>query len=54
MRNIKCINEGWNFIKDFNTVPTSIDSAWEVLNLPHSWNNIDGQDGGNDYFRGCI
>ena len=23
-----------------------------VLNLPHTWNNIDGQDGGNDYWRG--
>jgi len=22
------------------------------VNLPHSWNAIDGQDGGNDYFRG--
>ena len=20
--------------------------------LPHTWNNLDGQDGGNDYFRG--
>lgn len=20
--------------------------------LPHTWNNIDGQDGGNDYWRG--
>ena len=25
------------------------------VNLPHTWNNIDGQDGGNDYYRGkCI
>ena len=22
------------------------------VNLPHTWNNIDGQDGGNDYYRG--
>lgn len=22
------------------------------VNLPHTWNNIDGQDGGNDYWRG--
>ena len=52
MRNIKCLNEGWSFIKDTNVVPTVIDSSWEVLNLPHTWNNVDGQDGGNDYFRG--
>ena len=25
---------------------------WDWVNLPHSWNNIDGQDGGNDYYRG--
>lgn len=22
------------------------------VNLPHTWNNLDGQDGGNDYWRG--
>ena len=22
------------------------------MNIPHNWNSIDGQDGGNDYFRG--
>jgi len=25
---------------------------WNWVNLPHSWNAIDGQDGDNDYFRG--
>lgn len=25
---------------------------WYWVNLPHCWNDIDGQDGGNDYFRG--
>ncbi|MDR3460231.1 MAG: family 16 glycosylhydrolase [Verrucomicrobiae bacterium] len=28
------------------------DSAWTSLNLPHTWNNLDGQDGGNNYYRG--
>ena len=23
-----------------------------VVALPHTWNNYDGQDGGNDYWRG--
>ena len=22
------------------------------INLPHTWNNLDGQDGGGDYFKG--
>ena len=52
MRSIKCLNSGWSFIKDYKEVPKEIDSSWEVLNLPHTWNNVDGQDGGNDYFRG--
>ena len=27
-------------------------SDWEEITLPHTWNGIDGQDGGNDYHRG--
>ena len=26
--------------------------AFEKVNLPHTWNNLDGQDGGADYWRG--
>ena len=25
---------------------------WESVALPHTWNNLDGQDGGADYYRG--
>ena len=25
---------------------------WNWVNIPHTWNNIDGQDGGNDLYRG--
>ena len=25
---------------------------WNFVNIPHSWNAIDGQDGDNDYYRG--
>ncbi len=46
MRNIKNINENWKFTKEGRTVS---------VNLPHTWNGDDGQDGGNDYYRGtCI
>ena len=27
-------------------------SDWEEVTVPHTWNGIDGQDGGNDYHRG--
>ena len=28
------------------------DEAMQVVSLPHTWNAFDGQDGGNDFFRG--
>ena len=52
MRNIFNLNQKWAFAKDMRDIPASIPAEWEWVNLPHSWNAIDGQDGGNDYFRG--
>ena len=44
MRQIVNLNEGWMFSK--------VNSAWEMVDFPHTWNGYDGQDGGDDYFRG--
>ena len=52
MRQILNINAKWAFSKEATAVPAELDTAWEVVNLPHTWNAIDGQDGGNDYHRG--
>ncbi len=52
MRNIVNFNRKWAFAKGVSEVPAAIDPLWNWVNLPHSWNAIDGQDGGNDYFRG--
>jgi beta-galactosidase len=52
MRNIVNFNHKWAFAKGVNTVPAEICPEWNWVNLPHSWNAIDGQDGGNDYYRG--
>ena len=52
MRNIINLNKDWLFIKDTSDV-TRRDG--EQINIPHTWNAIDGMDGGNDYFRGsCL
>ena len=51
MRKILNINKGWAFLKDMPQVPGSSEGA-ELVDLPHTWNALDGQDGGNDYFRG--
>jgi beta-galactosidase len=29
------------------------DGAWTPVTLPHTWNALDGEDGGNDYYRGA-
>ena len=45
MRNILNLNENWLFAK--NTADVSVREG-ETVNLPHTWNATDGQDGGND------
>ena len=52
MRNIVNLNEKWAFLKGVNDAKADLSSA-EIVTLPHSWNAVDGQDGGNDYFRGA-
>ncbi len=52
MRKIVNINRKWAFSKRETTVPSTFPENWCYVNLPHSWNAIDGQDGDNDYFRG--
>ena len=52
MRQLININEGWSFLKDTKEIPATLPADWEVVNVPHTWNNIDGMDGGSDYFRG--
>lgn len=37
------LNTGWTFTKEGRS---------KSVTLPHTWNAVDGQDGGNDYYRG--
>jgi len=46
MRTVLSLNDSWWFSK-----LESGESAIPVT-LPHTWNAVDGQDGGNDYYRG--
>ena len=52
MRQIYNFNTKWGFSKEAVEVPTTMPERWNWVNLPHTWNNIDGQDGGNDLYRG--
>ena len=47
MRKTIKIDKNWHF--------TGFDGTHTEIQLPHTWNALDGQDGGNDYKRGtCI
>ncbi|MBR5601310.1 MAG: glycoside hydrolase family 2 protein, partial [Clostridia bacterium] len=50
MRNVIHLNQNWLFCKD--TADITIRQG-EQVTLPHTWNAVDGHDGGNDYFRGA-
>jgi len=52
LRTIVNFNAKWAFTKQADAVPETLPMNWNWVNLPHSWNAIDGQDGGNDYYRG--
>lgn len=44
-------NNNWYFTKDDIQISSPEQGTWEPVNLPHTWNGTDGQDGGNDYLR---
>ena len=52
MRTIVNFNRKWAFAKGVDQAPAEMPVLWNWVNLPHTWNAIDGQDGGGDYFRG--
>lgn len=52
MRKYTDFNRKWAFTKEAESVPDKMPEKWNYVNLPHTWNDIDGQDGGNDYYRG--
>ena len=52
MRKIININNDWLFSKTQKNAPADFQSEWEKINLPHTYNGSDGQDGGNDYYIG--
>ena len=54
MRKITSLSEGWRFVKTASSAREAMDNAirGEAVTLPHTWNAADGQDGGNDYYRG--
>ena len=52
MRTKLSFDSTWLFSKTATEIPASLPTDWEGVDLPHTWNAVDGQDGGNDYHRG--
>lgn len=52
MRKIISLQTDWTFIRSAGSPAEAAGSPGEAVNLPHTWNAVDGQDGGNDYYRG--
>lgn len=52
MRQVINFNNDWKFIKQDVGAAEAVITGGEHIDLPHTWNNLDGQDGGGDYFRG--
>ena len=52
MRNIININDNWRFIREDAGLPASYPANWEYVDLPHTWNAVDGNDGNGSYYRG--
>ncbi len=53
MRKVENLNKEWKFIKKATGILEASAMEGEWIDLPHTWNAMDGQDGGDDYYRGC-
>ncbi|MFB3160190.1 glycoside hydrolase family 2 TIM barrel-domain containing protein [Neobacillus sp. 179-J 1A1 HS] len=56
MRKVININSGWKFIRQDETKAMNKlyhDESWEEVNVPHTWNAIDGANGLNYYQGAC-
>ena len=52
MRKVQSINSKWKFVKANVALADLAKAKAQNVSVPHTWNNLDGQDGGGDFFRG--
>ncbi len=52
MRNIINLNANWKFIQQDVGLPSVLPDDWPTVDLPHTWNAVDGMDGNGSYDRG--
>lgn len=54
MRITTLFNDNWTFVKKELAPKKAFKAKGESVTLPHTWNNLDGQDGGSDYVKGAF
>ncbi len=54
MRKVLDFNSGWDFFKGDAAMEELRGVDWQRVDLPHTFNALDGQDGGNDYYQGPV
>jgi beta-galactosidase len=55
LRRVTPLGDGWRFLRADAAGAEGAgfdDRAWARVKVPHTWNALDGQDGGDDYYRG--
>ncbi len=52
MRKIINLNKNWQFIQKDVGLPSALPTDWQQIDLPHTWNAVDGHDGNGSYDRG--
>jgi beta-galactosidase len=55
-RGYTSLNAGWKFLAGDEPSASQTafnDAGWQAVDLPHTWNAYDGEDGGNNYRRGA-
>ena len=51
MRQVALLNENWKFVEAEISYEEALTHEGERIDVPHTWNNLDGQNGGGDYKR---
>lgn len=52
MRQVIALKNNWKYVKNAENQEAAAKAEGTEVTLPHTWNAADGQDGGNDYYRG--
>ncbi len=52
MRQVIDISKSWKFIQQDAGLPETYPDSWADVDLPHTWNAVDGHDGNGSYDRG--